>query len=234
MPMKVIVSEGIEIVDNKIVIPTWVKHIKLDIGLGRFPIYSSEWLKKEPDTLVFGFEPSPDALKLIHEHWIITKEQMGKNFFAIPAALGDKEGVLNFYVTYPECESSSLLKPTDVFLKHYSFEVKKIEVPTFRLSSFFELLSNIEYIEYIKIDAQGMDLDIVKSGEDFIKDKVIYVTLEADGINYELSDSHIQTIHKYMLSINFIKIDHPNTYDPTYYNKKFEDIKDTVFICQKT
>jgi hypothetical protein len=94
-------------------------------------------------------------------------------------------------------------------------------------------LNKISYIEYVKIDAQGVDLSIVRSGENIIKEKVVYITLEADGYQYENSDSNPTNIDEYMKSIGFEKINHPNTHDPTYFNKKFENVKDHVFICQR-
>jgi FkbM family methyltransferase len=230
-------TSGLIIENHKILIPEWVKHIKLDIGLGRYPIYSRDWLKKEPDTLIFGFEPAPDALESINANWIITKEEMGKNFFLIPVALSENSNTfLDFYMTKPKCESSSLLKPTQEFLDHYNFTCEKIQVPCFSLKDFFDYLplDTIPYIEYVKIDAQGMDLNIVRSGENTIKEKVVYITLEADGYQYENSESLIDPIDTYMKSIGFIKIDHPNTQDPTYFNSRFESIKDDIYICQKS
>jgi FkbM family methyltransferase len=229
-------NAGLLVEDGKIVIPEWVKHVKLDIGLGRYPIYSREWLKEQPDTIIFGFEPAPDALNMIRENWIISKEQMGRNFFVLPIALSETSNTfLNFYVTSPASESSSLLKPKQAFLDHYNFKTQEIQVPCFTLNDFLQMLplNKISYIEYVKIDAQGVDLSIVRSGENIIKEKVVYITLEADGHQYENSDSNPTNIDEYMKSIGFEKINHPNTHDPTYFNKKFENVKDHVFICQR-
>jgi FkbM family methyltransferase len=221
------------VVNGKIVLPEWVKHVKLDIGLGRFPIYSREWLKEQPDTIIFGFEPSPDALRMIRENWIISKEQMGRNFFVLPVALAESSNTfLDFYETSPS-ESSSLLKPTQEFLDHYKFKLKFIQVPCFTLADFLQMLPKVPFIEYIKIDAQGADLSIVRSGHEIIKDKVVYITLEADGNHYEKSDSTPKNIDAYMNSIGFERIQHPNTDDPTYFNQKFEDAKDSIYICQR-
>jgi len=226
---------GIIFNNNKIVIPNWVKHIKLDVGLGRYPAFSKDWLTMEPGTLVFGFEPNPIALACIHENWHISKEQLGTNFFAIPVALCDSSGEKTFHITDPWFESSSLLKPKKSLLNEIKSQTKLIKVPVFKLSIFFELLplDSIEYIEYIKIDAQGVDLDIIKSGKDVIMDKVIWITLESDAHCYENTSDTIMVIDDYMLSIGFVKTEHPNVIDPTYYNSKFEDIKDTIYICQK-
>jgi FkbM family methyltransferase len=226
---------GITFNKNKIVIPDWAKHIKFDIGLGRYPIFSRNWIATQPDTIVFGFEPNPAALACIHKNLHITKNDTGTKFFPIPVALSSESNELTFYVTEPWYESSSLLKPKESTLSMINSNIVTIKVPGFKLSEFFELLplDSIEYIEYIKIDAQGMDLDIVRSGKDAIQDKVVYITLEADGHYYENSDSSVSAINVYMTSIGFIKINHPNVVDPTYLNKKFENIASGIYICQK-
>jgi FkbM family methyltransferase len=227
---------GIKFNENKIVIPSWVKHIKLDIGLGRHPIYSHNWLRTQPDTIVFGFEPNPAALACIHKNLHTSGNVMATKFFPIPVALSSQSSELTFYVTEPWYESSSLLKPKESTLSMIKSNIVTIKVPGFKLSEFFELLplESVEYIEYIKIDAQGVDLDIVKSGKDVIQDKVVYITLEADGHYYENSDSNVSEIDTYMESIGFLKVAHPNVLDPTYLNKKFQDIADSIYICQKT
>lgn len=227
---------GIKFSNGKIVIPSWAKHIKLDVGLGRHPIYSWNWARTQSDTLIFGFEPNPAALVSIYKNWTSSEHKIGERFFPIPVALSSESSELTFYVTEPWYESSSLLKPKESTLSLIKSDVKIIKVPGFKLSEFFDLLplDSIEYIEYIKIDAQGADLDIARSGKDVIQDKVVYITLEADGHYYENSDSNIPEIDTYMISIGFVKVNHPNVLDPTYLNKKFESIASNIYICQKT
>ena len=67
----------------------------------------------------------------------------------------------------------------------------------------------------------------------FLNDKIVYVTLEPENKRYEnTEDNNEQNINKYMLSQNFIKINHSNTVDPTYLNKKFINLKDTIYLWQ--
>ena len=78
-----------------------------------------------------------------------------------------------------------------------------------------------------------MDLNIVRSGLEKIQEKVVYITLEADGYQYENSESNPKEIDAFMNSIGFQKVHHPNAEDPTYLNKRCETLQDTVYICQK-
>ena len=75
-------------------------------------------------------------------------------------------------------------------------------------------------IEYIKIDAQGSDLNILKGAEHYLKERVVYVTAEPDGFQYSGAEESVSgSIVKYMKSIGFHYVRHKNTLDPTFLNK---------------
>ena len=93
--------------------------------------------------------------------------------------------------------------------------------------------NRIDYIDYIKIDAQGSDLNILKGAGDYLKNRVVFVTAEPDGNQYiGAYKCNIDNITNYMISQNFVKINHPNTVDPTYVNKKFLNISNNIYINQ--
>lgn len=90
------------------------------------------------------------------------------------------------------------------------------------------------YIDYIKIDAQGSDLNILKSAGNYLSERVVYVTAEPDGNQYiGAYDCNVENITNFMDSINFMKINHPNTIDPTFINKKFLHLLNEIYISQK-
>jgi hypothetical protein len=111
---------------------------------------------------------------------------------------------------------------------------KKITVEQYRLEEFFKIFpfEQIPYIEYIKIDAQGADLDIIKSGGEYIKDYVVYVTLEPENNQYLGTNNSVNSINDYMKSIGFQRINHSKTNDPTFINEKFINLKDNISIFQ--
>ena len=91
----------------------------------------------------------------------------------------------------------------------------------------------VAYIDYIKIDAQGSDLNILKGAGDYLRERVVYVTAEPDGYQYHgANECNVQNIQTYMESQNFVRVQHPYTRDPTFLNKKYEHIKRNIFICQ--
>lgn len=227
--------------DGKIDIPAHIKHIKLDIGLSYSAPMSQYWLSHENDLLVFGFEPNPECVRSIlqgatkqHEsHGIpLEKKYIGTNFFLIPCALGlSHDKIIQFFITKNDCGCSSVFCP--IYL-----EVERvIEVPIFSLSDFFDLFpfDTHPVIDYIKIDAQGSDLNIVKSAGNYLKERVIYVTLEPENAHYQSTINSLADIESYMGSIGFVKHLSPHTTDPTYFNPAYSDYikKHPVTIYQK-
>lgn len=239
MLKNILEENGITFENNKIKIASNFKHIKLDIGLSYNAPQTQEWLKNESDLIVFGFEPNPDSVKSIkslsnskkqdYHNDVLENKYINTSAFIIPIALGtNTSDYVKFYVTGDDQGCSSLFKPIYHPIKEC------IDVPVFKLSDFFELLPPVNYIEYIKIDAQGSDLNIIKSGGSYISEKVVFVTLEpADGTEYSGAEYNIiSEITTYMNSIGFIKINHPNTSDPTYVNSKFIEESKTIYIRQ--
>ena len=113
--------------------------------------------------------------------------------------------------------------------------INKIKVPVYNLKDFFDLLSfdNIEYIDYIKIDVQGYDINVIKGAGHYLSEKVVYVTAEPETEQYFNShDNSTINMINYMTSIGFQHINHPNTKDPTFINTKFLDKKDEIYIWQ--
>ncbi len=227
--------------DGKFKIPEHVRHIRLDIGLSYSAPMSQYWLSHEgQDLLVFGFEPNPACVNSIL-HGATKRDQshgdplqtkfIGKQFFLIPCALGiSSNSVIKFYVT-KDCGCSSLYFP-----KRLGIE-RQINVPIFSLSDFFDLFpfDSHPVIDYIKIDAQGADLDIVKSAGHYLTERVIYVTLEAENGQYENTVNSKEDIDTYMQTVGFIRYRSAHTQDPTYLNLRYANYvkTNTIQIYQK-
>lgn len=227
------------------IIPNNCKNVKLDIGLSYSAPQSQSWLKKEDGLMVFGFEPNPDCINCI-QNGNIQKRHHGhgeplqqkyineKRFKLLPFALSNvvKEESMNFFVNSNDCGTSSLFNHDEKYLGKIE---KVVKVPVISLKMFFDEFpwDRFQYIDYIKIDAQGSDLNILKGAGDYLKDRVVFVTAEPDGYQYNgASECNVDNITNYMVSQNFIRINHSNTTDPTFVNKKFTDIAQHIYISQ--
>tara|TARA_B100000035_G_C21018016_1_gene562837 strand:- start:111 stop:818 length:708 start_codon:yes stop_codon:yes gene_type:complete len=230
-------------------IPNNCNHIKIDIGLSYGANQSSTWLDKEPNLFVIGFEPNPEAvenikagnIQLRHPSHAVAGKPLDKKHLdsgrmvIINKALSnvEKEEEMNFYINSKDCGTSSLYCHDEKYLGPIE---KIIEVPVINLKMFFHNFpwDKFEYIEYIKIDAQGSDLNILKGAGDYLKERVVFVTAEPDGYQYNgAAECNSDNITKYMISQNFIKINHKNTIDPTFLNSKFINIAENIYIQQR-
>jgi hypothetical protein len=222
-------SSGIRVSDKKIVLPTTISRIRLDIGLSYSAPISQQWLSQNNDLIVFGFEPNPESVASIQrgahkQHPShgepLDPRSIGTRFFLIPCALGTTEKThIPFYITAGDCGCSSRYRPVSLPIE------KIIEVPIFPLNKFFEHFpfDTHPFIEYIKIDAQGADLDIVQSGGNYIAEHVLFITIEAEDTAYYGTNNSVAAIEHFMQSIGFMPYYDGTTHDPTYYNTRFRE-----------
>jgi len=213
---------------GKIIIPEYIKHIKLDIGLSYSAPMSQHWLMEEQNLWVFGFEPNQrsaesilnGASKILPSHGEpLEKRFINERFFLIPCALGiSSDHMMPFFVT-ADCGCCSLYKPKELELE------KMIQVPVFNLEDFFNIFpfDTHPVIDYIKIDAQGADLDIVKSAGKYLAQRIVFITVEAENDAYENTHNSSQEIDNYLYSQGFQRYTSALTGDPTYINLNFVD-----------
>src|SRR5216683_1065805 len=131
-----------------------------------------------PSLRVYAFEPNMHlAAKLFGAL---------PNIIVVPMAVCETDGCAEFNITaYPA--SSSLLSIDDDNARqwkggHGIRVVDKTTVPTIRLDTFMNL-AGIQTVDYLKIDAQGADLAVLKSSGDRIKD-LSKIYLEASVTPY--------------------------------------------------
>ena len=109
-----------------------------------------------------------------------------RNYVVLPIAVAERDGSATLQLNAYE-QSSSLL-PADAdgvksWITEQEFKVVgSVTVPTMRLDTFMNE-AGIESVDYLKIDAQGLDLEVVKSAGDRLRD-VAKVQLEATTASY--------------------------------------------------
>jgi len=126
---------------------------------------------------------------------------------------------------------SSLLKPTDS-LGHTLQEISDVTV--IPLSFILEKIDwdRFDYIELVKIDTQGKDLDIIKSAGKFL-DKIVYLNCEINTFDHyennnkpnEFNDFLINNGFNFVLDNSFVN---GEVVDRTYINNKFLHLKDKI------
>lgn len=120
--------------------------------------------KNNPGLQVFGFEPTPELQDVIQKK---IKENGLTNYTLVKSAVSDYVGQSTFNVAgQSDWGCSSLLdfseKSQTEWIGRTDFKVtEKITVDVIRLDKFVDD-NKIEIIEYLHIDTQGSDLNVLK------------------------------------------------------------------------
>ena len=134
------------------------RHVWIDVGAHHGET-TMPFAAARPDLIVYAFEPNPVAA-----HWMMGRL---RNYVVLPMAVALEDGVAEFKVAAYE-QSSSLLAIDDEVARNWTggdgkFEILKTnKVPTMRLDTFLDGMK-IDKVDFLKVDAQGSDLDVVKS-----------------------------------------------------------------------
>jgi FkbM family methyltransferase len=138
---------------------TWI-----DVGAFRCE-HTYRYALFNPSLRVFAFEPNMHlAAKLFGAL---------PNIIVVPMAVSESDGCAEFNITaFPD--SSSLLSIDEDNARQWTggqeiLVINKTTVPTIRLDTFMNLVG-IQTVDYLKIDAQGADLAVLKSSGNRLKD----------------------------------------------------------------
>jgi FkbM family methyltransferase len=228
-------SSGIQFDGDYIRLREGTKRINLDIGSSYYAPHSQVWLEKDPKLFVFAFEPIPESAEELKRGPVLRFDNLPKaiesknlpRLSVIPCALGLENDVeKKFYMTTDHADCSSLFQP-----KEFGYTEQTVQM--WRLDAFLKHL-NFPYIDYVKIDAQGNDFEIIKSAGIEASRRIVYVTLENESGQYHGINHSQEDVDKYMQSIGFIKIDNMDTKDPTYVNTALRDKRDGCVVYQRT
>ena len=219
-------------------IPETITHVKLDIGLGEYNINSVNWLKYEKNLLVFMIDPNglnkDPATRAKHQIEHPDTMHPTNMYYELPIAIADIETPthLTFYKMTKDAGTSSLYEPKDPRLGPVA---ERIITPAYSLKHFFDVFpwDRFPYIEYIKIDAQGADLDIIKSAGNYLRDRVVFITAEPEAQQYKGCTHNTQkNMSDYLTTQGFVQIKHPRTNDPTFVNSKFKEQAENIYLYQ--
>ena len=130
------------------------------------------YARHNPGLQIFAFEPNLRAAVKLMGH--------APNYMVVPMAVAEHDGSAHFHVNAYD-EASSLLPLNEEAVKSWvgvdNHKVNfTITVPTIRLDTFLDLLE-IQTVDYLKVDTQGMDLAVLKSAGTRLRD-ISKLTLE--------------------------------------------------------
>ncbi|MDB5145726.1 MAG: hypothetical protein JWQ66_4439 [Mucilaginibacter sp.] len=168
-----------------------------------------------PDSKIFAFEPLSANIKKIESNILKYKKT---NISLYPTALSNAIGFSPFYVSSGSPagqennlewdfgnKSSSLLRPDKVkqefdWLKFNS----EIRIPTDTLINFC-ITNNIGQIDFIHLDVQGAELDVLKGAGNYIN-KIKSIWLEVEKISLYENQPLKRDVELFMKANGFVKI----------------------------
>jgi FkbM family methyltransferase len=140
------------------------REVWLDVGA-----HLGEWTfpcaAGDPTLLVYAFEPN----------LAVAARRIGvlPNFVVLPMAVAEQDGCATFYLnTFAAASSLLPLNPEGVkrWIGGESLRVERqLAIPTIRLDTFLNRME-LGRVDYLKIDAQGGDLSVVRSAGDRLRD----------------------------------------------------------------
>lgn len=143
------------------------------VDCGAVGDYSNSLLDVFSDSRLIGFDPE-------------LSQPLHKNDSSVyfPVALGKEFGEVKFYRTQnPNC--SSMFVPNQEFLDHFVqvgdfFRIiETISVKVVNLDVYLPQ-QNINDIDFVELDAQGAELDILNGAQNFLKDSIIGMKIEVE------------------------------------------------------
>ena len=141
---------------------------------------STLWTIFDKYDSVYVFEPDPEMFSELKKRfnqfeWVTL----------VNAACSEKKGKAQFFITPNRVSSSlSVVSTSTHDENHPQRDFKEIEVDTINLSEYLTE-EGVEYIDYYLSDAQGSDLNILKTLKPFIDDKKIgemYIETHGNGL----------------------------------------------------
>lgn len=185
--------------------------IIFDVGanIGEF----ADRFAEDPQYKVYLFEPTPMLL----EKYLYPKQT--EKYIIVPIAISDYDGEANFNIAGAyDWGCSSLNTFSEDLDKTWEgredFKVTEVSNVLVRRIDTFMNNNKIPYISYLKIDAQGSDLKVLKSAGDYIK-AVKGGQIEAINQNslYKEADNTVDNVITFLKQNDFI-IDKIEINDP--------------------
>lgn len=176
-----------------------MKKVKIVIGLNRSMELLNE-AKFDQSLIVYCFEPNPEIVKDIK-----IKFDLPDNYKIIQKAVSDFNGFTHFNI----CSLDSCSSLMDWGNGPKFGDMKKIKVECIRMDTFIEQ-NSIEKIEFVIIDTQGNDLNVLKGFGEKIKivDAGICESM-AETANYTL-------YHKQPIFLDFVNFFKKNNFFISY------------------
>jgi FkbM family methyltransferase len=175
--------------------------IKGAIHIGGHEGQEREWYKSMGFTKVIWFEPNVDIYRTL-----VKNIDSYPNNTAYNLGIHDTLKNATLHISSNRGESSSILE----LGKHKEYHprvhyVSDMEIELVRMDSIMETVEFIEDFNFLNIDVQGVELNVIKSFGDYIS-KLDYIYCEVNTAELYKGCSLLPEIDEYLLHHGFIRL----------------------------
>ncbi len=165
----------------------------IDVGanIGIFSLFAN-YLSRSGN--VYAFEPTPKIFAILERN--VTANNLSQNIHIVNKALGDKDRKIMLMQSPDALESANRVVESNLLINNKRGLVNFEEVPMTTLDKFIQE-SNIKKVDFIKIDAEGYEQQILKGAGEVIKKFSPVIACSA----YHLKNDEME-IPKLVLSLN--------------------------------
>ncbi len=168
-------------------------NVVIDVGahIGLFSVCTASLTGNQGK--IYAFEPTPSTFDLMQ--LTIKLNHLEETIFPVKAAVADKKGKTKFYMGSGVGDvANSLVNYNDN--KHLGYDVDLISLDEF-------VVEKKIHVDFIKIDAEGAELSVLKGAKEILKSHrpVCILAMHPDSIT-KFGDSN-ETIWNYILDFNY-------------------------------
>jgi len=169
----------------------------LDIGAGQAESIN-RFKKILPNSIIHSFEPVEERIEII-KNWLKTFPY-NNNITLNHCAMGDKLEVKTFYVN-SKTKTSSFLKLNQK--EESDWTKKEININVNTIDNYVKQ-NNINYIDYLKIDTQGYEEQVLKGSIETLKSSIVkYIEVEIILSDYYEKTTNFYDMEKILLPLNY-------------------------------
>ena len=169
----------------------------LDIGAGQAESIN-RFKKILPNSIIHSFEPVEERIEII-KNWLKTFPY-NNNITLNHCAMGDKLEVKTFYVN-SKTKTSSFLKLNQK--EGSDWTKKEININVNTVDNYVKQ-NNINYIDYLKIDTQGYEEQVLKGSIETLKSGIVkYIEVEIILSDYYEKTTNFYDMEKILLPLNY-------------------------------
>lgn len=186
---------------------------------------SADWNLLAPNLTIYGFDADSDACEQANADLAVRQIDWQEKH--IPIALSDSVGESSLYVT-EQLACTSLYPPNQSYLERFtpilpdSFRLNfTVEIETTTLDIYCQQ-SGIEEIDFLQVDVQGADLNVLRGASLLLSRSILAVQTEVEFSHLYVNQPLFADIDTYLRKYDFILFDldhcsrYPRSRSPIY------------------